>query len=115
MKARYAYPLVFLLPSVMAAALAAIVTIAAGAGMLWIFVYGDDPWPASAHTVLMAGAFVVFALALAALLAAGYAFGRRREAAGGLRRAHVVAAFAVSAGLCVLVLLHQWQVGHIGG
>ena len=71
MKARYAYPLVFLLPSALVAALAAIVMTAAGAGVLWLFVYGDDTWPASAHTVLMAAAVAVFALALMALLAMG--------------------------------------------
>lgn len=45
MKARYSCVLVFLLPSAMDAALAAIVLTAAGAAVLWIFVYGDDPWP----------------------------------------------------------------------
>ena len=68
MKARYGYPLLLLLPSAMLAALAAIVVVAVGAGVLWIFVYGDDPWPASANTLLMALAAVASVTTLLALL-----------------------------------------------
>lgn len=56
----------------------------------------------------------MFTLVRVAFLAVGYALGKSREAAGGLHRSHVVAAFVVSAVLCLLVLLHQWQVGHLG-
>lgn len=53
MKARYSYPLLFLLPSAMVAVLAAFVVVAVGAGVLWLFVYGDNQWPESARTGLI--------------------------------------------------------------
>ncbi len=114
MKARYSYPLLFLLPSAMLALLAAVAVVAVGAGVLWIFVFGDDPWPASANTVLMAMAVTASALAFVTLIALSYSFGKSREIQGGLCRSHVVFAVAVSVGLPLLVLLHQWQVGNIG-
>lgn len=79
MKARYSYPLLFLLPSLMVALLVAVVVVGAGAGVLWIFVYGDNTWPEVANTALTTLAVVAAAATLASLLYAGYAYGKRRE------------------------------------
>jgi hypothetical protein len=98
----------------MLAVLCAFVVVAAGAGVFWLFVFGDDPWPASANTVLMGVAVIASALTWIALVAAGYRFGRHRETTGGVRRRHVLVMLAVSVLLPLLVLLQQWQVGHFG-
>jgi ABC-type amino acid transport system permease subunit len=113
MKARYAYPLVFFVPSAMLASLLAVAAAGAGAGLLWLFVYGDDPWPQAAGSGIMAFAVAVAIVALALLLHASYAFGRRREDAG-LARRHVVLALVVTVSLPLLAVLHQWQVGNLG-
>lgn len=114
MKARHVYPLLFLLPGAMLAFLAAVVGGAVGAGVLWVFVFGDDTWPQAANTALMGLAAAIFVVVFSTLLWLGYAFGKRQEASGGVRRGHVVAAALVSIGLPVLVLLHQWSVGNLG-
>ena len=114
MKARYSYPLLFLLPSTMAAFLSAFVMTAALAGILWLFVYGDETWPESAGHMAMAFAVVVFLAVLAALTAASYSFGKRREGFGGVAKSHIVVAVAVAVTLPLFALLHQWQVGNIG-
>jgi ABC-type Fe3+ transport system permease subunit len=114
-KARHAYPLLFLIPSAMLALIAAILAGAAGAGVLWIFVYGDNPWPASANAIVMALASAVGLAVLAGLLLVARRVGKSRESRGGLRRAHVLVAVGLSLGLPLLVLLHQWQVGNVGG
>jgi hypothetical protein len=113
-KARYSYPLLFLLPSAMIAVLAAFVVVGAGAGVLWIFVYGDDPWPESTNSVLMAIATITSVLTFATLVALSYFFGKNRETKGSLCRSHAVVALGVSVGFPLLVALHQWQVGNIG-
>lgn len=113
MKARIAYPLLFLLPAAMAAAIAGVLAVAGGAGVLWIFVFGDRTWPAAAGTLLMSSGALVAVSAFVALLRAAYAAGRQREPAGVARR-HVVIAVAAGVGLPMLALLHQWQVGNIG-
>lgn len=115
MKARYSYPLLFLLPSTMLACIVAVVAAAAGAGVLWIFVYGDNTWPESAETFVMAFAVSVSVITLITLVRASYCFGKNRESSGGLSRAHAVTAGVVSVLLPLLILLHQWQVGNIGG
>lgn len=115
MKARFAYPLVFFIPIAMAALLSAFVVGGAGGGILWLFVFGDDPWPAATDTVVMALVTLAAATTLAALLLASYSFGKKREVLGGLSRQHLVLAFASSTLLPALALLYEWHVGNIGG
>ena len=115
MKARYAYPLLFLAPSAMAGVIVAAFVAAAGAGILWIFVYGDNPWPPSANTALMGLAMLVGLFVLAALIALAHRVGKARESRGGLHKSHVLLALGLSVGLPLLVLFHQWQVGNLGG
>ena len=114
MKARFAYPLVFLLPSAMAAIVLAVVAGAATGGILWLFVYGDNGWPAAADHAVVAFAGLVAAGILLTLLFASYSFGKARESTGGLSMWHVALAAVVSVLLPALVLLHQWQIGNLG-
>lgn len=114
MRARYGYLLVFLLPSLLFALLTGVLAVAVGAGVLWLGVYGDDTWPDSANTVLMAVGVVVAAAMFAVLATASYQFGRRREAAGGLRRAHVWVALAIAVLLPALVALRQCSLADPG-
>lgn len=115
MKARYAYPLLFLIPSAMVAFLVAITVVGAGAGVLWIFVYGDNPWPEAAGTILMTIASAAFALTLTMFAVMGYSFGKKREIQGGMRNSHIAIALGISIVLPILVLLHQWRIGNLGG
>jgi hypothetical protein len=114
MKGRFAYPLLFLLPSAMAAFLMAFVAAAAVAGVLWLFVFGDGTWPPAAEVAVMTSALIAFFLALTGLLFAFYLFGKMREASGGVSRRHVVLAVAASVLLPILALVHQWSVGNLG-
>lgn len=114
MRARFAYPLLFLLPSAMAAGLVAFAVGGAFAGMLWLYAYGDNRWPDSAGVLLAACLAAAFVITLAALVGGAYAFGRQREAAGGLAKRHIVLAAAASLVLPAIALLHQWKVGNLG-
>lgn len=111
MKARYAYPLLFLLPSALLATLAALVFAGGATGVLWIFVYGDDPWPAQAGNTVMVLAALACALMFAALVGLSY---KRREPAGGVRHSHVLAALGLTVALPLLVGQHQWRIGNLG-
>lgn len=114
MKARHAYPLLFLVPGVMLAAISAALAVASAAGVLWLFVYGDDPWPAAAGALLTGIAALFGVGVFAGVLLLAYRTGRRREHAGGVAGAHVRLAVGLSVGLTLLVLLNQWQAGNPG-
>lgn len=98
----------------MAAFLASVAGAGAGAGILWVFVYGDNTWPAAANHALMAFTSLIFFTTLAGILLASYSFGKRREASGGLSRWHIALAIGISILLPSVVLVHQWQVGNFG-
>ncbi|HEX7047758.1 MAG TPA: hypothetical protein VF275_09350 [Gammaproteobacteria bacterium] len=114
MKARFSYPLIFFLPSAMAAVIGSVFAGGVGAGILWLFVHGDNPWPETAETVVMALVVVVAAVILAALVSTAYAYGKRRESNGGVSGWHVALAMGLSVALPAIVLLHQWRIGNIG-
>lgn len=114
MKARFSYPLLFLLPIAMAAGIAAVAAAGATAGILWLFVYGDDPWPRAAEVVVAAVAAVASLVTMGALVLASYSFGKQREAAGGPSWRHVVTSGGISIALLAMVLLHQLRIGNIG-
>ena len=114
MKARFSYPLVFLLPCAMLASIAAVLAVGVGAGVAWLFVYGDDSWPDAAERIIMALSGVVALTSFATLLSASYFYGKRQESLGGLSRWHVAVAVAFAVFLPALVLIRQYQIGALG-
>ncbi|MEZ0472112.1 hypothetical protein [Luteimonas salinilitoris] len=108
MKARLSYPLIFFLPCALAAGIAGFAFATVSSAALWLFVYGDGEWPDSAGTVLMALAAIVATTILAALVSRFYAYGKRREALGGVSRRHVAMAVGISVLLLALILVYQW-------
>ncbi|MCK8115385.1 hypothetical protein [Anaerosoma tenue] len=114
MKARYSYLLLFLVPSAMIAFLVMAFTVGAGAGALWIFVYGDSPWPESSRTLLAVFGAVVFIATLAMLLVASFRYGKRREGFKGLSKGHAITAVGISVLIPLLILLRLWSGWHLG-
>ena len=111
MKGRFSYPLVFLLPCAMIASIAGVVSVGVGAGVAWIFIYGDDSWPDAAERVIMALSVLVAVASFAALMSVSYFYGKRRESSGGLSKWHVTAAVATAILLPAVVLLRQYRIG----
>ncbi len=58
---------------------AAYVVLGAVAGVLWIFVLGDNPWPASLNWVIPVIGLVVFILTTASCIYVAHRYGRQRE------------------------------------
>lgn len=114
MKRRFVYPLLFALPALLASGIAALFASGATAGALWLFVFGDDRWPASAGPVIVGVLVVTFALSLAALLSVAYAVGKRQEARPALNPRHLLAAAGATVLLVLAAVAHQWNVGNLG-
>jgi len=114
MKKRYLYALLFALPGLFIAGLAGIFGFAALTGLLWLYVFGDNPWPAYTEPILITF-FILTVLGLWMIfIVLGYFVGKGLEKDPALNRTHIL----ISAGLTLLILLflvfQQWSVGNLG-
>jgi hypothetical protein len=114
MKRRHAYVILFAIPAFIASAIVAGIRFGAVAGGLWLFAFGDNPWPKSADTVLVTAFALVFLTTWLALLRAAYAYGRRHEDEPAFNARHIWASAGATALLVLLVVAHQRGVGNIG-
>ena len=100
---RYLYILLFAVPALLVSIIAAGAMLAAAAGALWLFVYGDNPWP-SGSSVLLVSVLVVGGAGLwLALLSVAYSVGKRQESCESLNIRHV--ALSVGATIVLVVLI----------
>lgn len=114
MRKRYLYTLLFGLPGLVLALVLAALAVGAAAGGLWLFVYGDAPWPALTGTLLPTLAGAVFLVIWGGSLAWGYAVGRRLETDPRLDRRHLWLAAGLTLVLLVVIALQQLGVGNLG-
>lgn len=114
MKKRYIYTLLFGIPGFLLAGLISILVFAGLTGMLWLFVFGDDPWPAAAETIL-ATLFILSVFSLwFVFLFLGFFLGKRLEQDPALNRSHLLISAGVTLLLLALIVLQQWNAGSFG-
>jgi hypothetical protein len=105
MKRRYLYALMYSVPALVLSAVVMVVVTVAVAGILWIFVLGDNPWPSSINRYSPIFMFVVLATVWLMLLRLAYDWGRRQEAQPSLNMKHVYSAFGSTAILILAIVL----------
>jgi hypothetical protein len=114
MKKRYLYALLFGIPGLFIAGIISIFLFAAFAGVLWIYVFGDNPWPSDAEQLIS----IVFGLTVLTLWIAstvlGYVVGKRLEKDPALNGNHVLISAGLTALFLLLILFQQWSVGNLG-
>jgi hypothetical protein len=111
---RHVYVLLFAVPALLVSFIAAALMLAASAGALWLFVYGDDPWPDRAN-VLLGSIFVLAAAGLfLALLFAAYLVGRRQERERSLNKSHVALSVGATVVLAVVIILRVTGLNVVG-
>jgi hypothetical protein len=100
---RHLYVLLFAVPALLVSIIAGAVMLAVSAGVFWLFLFGDNPWPPIASSVL-AAVFILGGAALwLALLTIAWAVGKRQESRPALNRAHVALAIGVTALLAAVI------------
>jgi hypothetical protein len=104
----------FAVPALLASIVASVLLLAASAGALWLFVFGDDPWPDAASTVLGVTFLATGAALWIGLLAAAYAVGTAEESRPGLNRGHVWVSLGLTAALAALIASRVWGLGALG-
>lgn len=114
MRRRYLYALMYSVPAFVFSAVFTVVVTAVIAGMLWIFFFGDNPWPSLINRYSPALMAAVFAVAWLILLWAAFTWGKRQEACPSLNMKHLYMAAGATAALALGIFLHQLSVGNIG-
>lgn len=114
MKKRYIYALMFSIPALASALLISAVLFAVSAGILWLFVFGDSPWPNWTNTAMSLLFGVVFTVLWGGAIAASYRFGKRLEVQHGFNQQHFWVAFGATVLPVAIILFHQLSVGNLG-
>jgi F0F1-type ATP synthase membrane subunit c/vacuolar-type H+-ATPase subunit K len=112
MRLRSLYLLASLVLGGLAALAVALQVFALGAGVSWLYLFGDDPWPARAESVLVGASLAAGLATLGASLAFGYLHGRRCESAPRPERARRRGRALLLGGLALWLLvagLGLWQ------
>jgi hypothetical protein len=114
MKKRYLYSLLFGIPGLFVAGILSILVFGALAGVFWTYIFGDNPWPSYAET-LLSTVFVLTILTLWILsIVLGYVVGKRLENDRILNRNHVLLSAGLTALFLLVILVQQWSMGNLG-
>lgn len=114
MKKRYLYALLFGIPGLFVAGTVSIFLFGAFAGVLWLFVFGDNPWPSFIEP-LTATLFVLAVLFLwVAFIVLGLIVGKRLERDPLVNKSHILLSAGVTVMFLLLILFQQWSVGNLG-
>lgn len=114
MKKRYLYSLLFGIPGLFVAGIISIVLFGALAGILWIYVFGDHPWPSYTEPLISMG-FVLAVLTIWIVsIGLGYVVGKRLEKDPVLNRNHVLISVGFTVVFLLLIVLQQWSMGNLG-
>lgn len=114
MKKRYLYILLFGIPGLFVAGIFSILMFGGVMGVLWLYVLGDNPWPAYTEQAVSA-LFVLTVLVLwGVTIVAGYLVGKRLEHDSQVNRNHVLISMALTVMFLLLILVQQWSAGNLG-
>ena len=114
MKRRYLYLILFGVPGLILAAIIAVLAAGMAAGVLWIFVFGDNPWPPVVESVLPILVGAVFLVVWIAILVAGFMIGKRQEQKPKLNKTHILASAGITTLFVLFIVFYELSVGNLG-
>jgi hypothetical protein len=114
MRKRYLYSLLFGIPGLFVAGLISIFLFAAFTGILWLYVFGDNSWPAASETMMTISFVVFFGVLWVGLISLGYLVGKKLETTPLLNRNHILISAGLTLMFILLMLFQQWSVGTLG-
>ena len=114
MKKRYLYSLLFGIPGLFVAGIISIFLFGAFAGILWLYVFGDNPWPSYTEPLLSISFLLTVLFIWMATIALGYFVGKRLEREPIVNKYHLLISAGLTAMFLLLILLQQWSVGNLG-
>ena len=79
MKKRYLYSILFGIPGLILSVMISLVIFGVTAGVLWIYIFGDSPWPASTEILLPILFALTFLIAWIIIITIGFITGKKLE------------------------------------
>ncbi len=83
-------------------------------GVLWIYVFGDNTWPAWPGRVMAVNMLILFSGIWVGATVTGYLVGKKMEALPGLNIRHIWISLGATLLPIVIVVLHQLSIGNLG-
>jgi len=114
MKKRYLYSILFGIPGLFIAGIISVAIFGAVAGMLWIYFFGDNPWPASAEKMLAFLFALTFLMLWITSITIGYVTGKRLEKDPRLNKSHILLSSGLTLLFIFFIVLQQLSVGNLG-
>jgi hypothetical protein len=114
MKKRYFYSLLFGIPGFVISVVISFIFFGFLVGVLWIYVFGDNPWPSLIEEILPA-LFALFFLTLwITTIVIGFVVGKQLEKDPVLNKKHILVSIGVTIIPILFIVLYQVGVGNIG-
>lgn len=114
MKKRYLYSLLFGIPGLFIAGIISIVIFGGLMGILWIYLFGDNPWPAYIE-IIVSSLFVLLTLSLwVGFMILGYFMGKRLEKDPAMHWSHILISGGLTLLFVLFIVFQQWSVGNLG-
>lgn len=104
----------FAAPGCIVSLIGAFFVFGTAAGFLWIFVFGDNPWPQYTEVILPVLFFLSFLVLWVSTIIIGFITGKKLEGKLGLNKNHIMVSVAATILPIVFIILYQLSVGNIG-
>jgi hypothetical protein len=114
MKKRYLYSLLFGIPGFIISVVISFMFFGFLVGVLWIYVFGDNPWPSLIEKILPALFALVFLTLWITTIVVGFIVGKRLENNPVLNKKHILVSIGVTIIPILFIVLYQVSVGNIG-
>jgi hypothetical protein len=114
MKRRYIYSILFGVPGFIVSLVVSFVVSGFAGGVLWIYVFGDNPWPAYIENLLPILFALVFMIVWLTSLTTGFIMGKQLEKNPILNRKHILISIGVTIIPILFIVFHQMSVGNLG-
>lgn len=114
MKKRYLYLVLLSIPGFIVSGIISFVFCGILLGVLWIFVFGDNPWPISIEKIMPIVFALIFLPLWLACLASGFFIGKRLEKDPVLNKKHILLAIIVTILPILFIVFQQFSVGNLG-
>lgn len=114
MKRRYLYAILSGVPGLFLALIVSFLVSGFALGAFWLFLFGDNPWPAWTGILIPVMFAVVFLITWFAFLALGFAIGKQREGDPALNKKHIWVSIGITTVFILFIVFQQASVGNLG-